>query len=58
MTTPETKPNEELSPEVGGTILVNDPHGVSTVEIEGAKYPIETTKIPGVHFNGNEPLEY
>jgi len=57
MTTPETKPNEELSPEVGGTIYVNDYDG-NEVAIEGAKYPLSTCEIPGCHFSGNEPLEY
>ena len=57
MTTQETKPDEELSPEVGGTIYVDDYNG-NEVAIEGAQSPFVANGTPVCHSNGNEVLEY
>ena len=54
----ETKQHEDLSPEVGGAMTVPDPYGVGELKVEGVRYPLVDTGMPGVHSNGNEPLEY
>ena len=49
--------HEQLAPEAGGVVYVEDYNGIEHA-VEMAQSPFATDTIPGVHFNGDEPIEY
>ena len=49
---------EKLAPEVGGEIVVPDPFGTGELIVEMAVSPFADTGMPGVHGNGDEPIDY